>query len=122
MALELLLISHDSIKPTTKPSCLQPSLLVTDAVNEPVTLTPRELRALFQTSIRCEVLPDLLQHVRIDHPGVPFLRLSLRIQHELGGPALRPERAGVKDVETFVDHVALGDVLFELERVDWRHL
>ena len=69
-----------------------------------------------------KVLPDLLEHARIDHPGVAFLRLLVRIQHELDGPALRPERAGVKDVEAFVDRLALGDALFELERMDGRHL
>jgi hypothetical protein len=31
---------------------------------------------------------------------------------------VRPERAGVKNVKTFVDRIALGDALFELERVD----
>ena len=35
---------------------------------------------------------------------------------------MRPERAGVKNVKTVVDRVALGDALFELERVDGCHL
>src|ERR1700682_4947299 len=75
-----------------------------------------------ELSIRCEVLPDLLEHSRIDQPGVAFRRLLLRIQHELDGPAMRPECAGAKDRETFVDRIALGDALFELEWVDGCHL
>src|SRR5262245_47518180 len=66
-----------------------------------------------------EVLPDLLDHTRVDDAGVAFLRLFLRIQRELDRPALRPERGGIEDVETFVDR-RVSDTLFELERMDWR--
>src|SRR6266516_3147057 len=69
-------------------------------------------------SIRCEVQPDLLEHFRIDLPGVSLLRFLLRIEYELDGPALRNERTGVEDIQTFVDRVALGDALFQLERMD----
>src|ERR1700676_1724037 len=74
---------------------------------------PTRLRGLSsELSIWCEVLPDLLEHPRIDQPGVAFGRLLLRIQHKLDGPAMRPERSGVKHVQTFVDGIALGDALF----------
>src|SRR6185295_2258075 len=55
-------------------------------------------------------------------PGVALLRLLLRIEHELDGPAMRPERARVEGVKTFVDRLVLGNALFELERMDRCHL
>src|SRR5262245_30956513 len=61
-----------------------------------------------------EVLPDLLDHPGIDHARVALLRLLLRVQRELDGSALRPERAGIENVETFVDR-GVADALFELE-------
>ena len=69
-----------------------------------------------------EVLPDLLDDLRIDHPGVTLPRFLVGIQHELDARAVRPERAGIEDVETFVDRVALGDTLFDLQRVNRRDL
>src|SRR6476659_10109633 len=65
-------------------------------------------RRLFQRTIRTAVLRDVIGHSRIDHARVPLLGLVLRVEHELDGPALRPERVRVKTIEPFVDRVALG--------------
>src|SRR6476660_6213230 len=47
------------------------------------------LNFIRQLSIRRKVLPDLLDHLWIDHPSVALLWLLLRVQHELDGRALR---------------------------------
>src|SRR5437868_14725358 len=72
-------------------------------------------------SIRCEVLPDLLHHARIDDARVLPFGLLLGKQHDLHRAALRAERGGIEDVETFVNGVGLGHSSFDFERMDWRH-
>src|SRR5262245_3775509 len=74
-----------------------------------------------RVAVRLEVLPDLLDDARFDDDGVAFLRLLLRVERELDRSALRPERAGVEDVETLIDR-GVADAVFELERMDRRHL
>src|SRR2546423_1291903 len=73
-------------------------------------------------SIRREVLPDLPHDARIDDARVFRIRFLLRIQYELDGGTLRTERAGIKDVQTLVNGVALRHASFELERMNGRHL
>src|SRR3954470_21422507 len=73
-------------------------------------------------SIRCEVLPDLLDYLGIHDPRISLVGLLLRIQHDLHGRALRPECAGIKDVETFCNRLGVRYPLFDLEWMDGRHL
>src|SRR5688500_8110692 len=81
-----------------------------------------EDRKLLERPIWCEVLPDLLEHLRIDDSGVSPLELLLRVQHEPRAPARGPQRAGGEGVETLVDHLALRDAPFELEGMNRLHL
>src|SRR3954470_15662901 len=73
-------------------------------------------------SIRRKVLPDLLRYSRIDDDVLCFRGLLLGIQHQGEAAALRPERAGIKRVETFSDRLVLGDLSFEREPVNGRDL
>src|SRR6185295_16020011 len=73
------------------------------------TLQGSSRRRTLQGSIRREVLPDLLEDLRIDHSRVLLLRLLLRREYEPDLPALRYERARIEHVEAFVDRIALGD-------------
>ena len=80
------------------------------------------LEPLLQVSVRSEVLPDLVDDLGIDDTRVRFSWLLLRVQHELDGSALGPERTRIEDVETFVNGIAVANALLQLERMDWRDL
>src|SRR5687767_6173667 len=56
--------------------------------------------------VRLEVLPDLLEHLRIDDPPVALFWTRRRMGHERHGSAMRPEGAGLEHIEPFVDRGA----------------
>jgi hypothetical protein len=85
--------------------------------NRSTTVAARE-----EFTVGGELLPDLLDHLRIDRPGVLLVRLFLREHHQLDRLAVRPERLRIVDVEPFANGVGLGHTLLEGERVDGRHL
>src|SRR5262245_45328089 len=73
-------------------------------------------------AVRLEVLPDLLEDLRIDDAGVAQFRTLFRIEHERHGSALRAEGGRVEHVEAFLDRGGLRDLAFQLEGVDRRYL
>src|SRR4029453_6656912 len=69
-----------------------------------------------------EVLPDLLEQLRIDGSAVRLFRSLLRIQIESYRLPRRPQRHWIERVEPFGDRVALRKPMYKRERVDRRHL